>query len=76
MMPPHHQVFAFVHEAMSVLSDLPNQTVESMLKLALRTGEVNLKVGRWYLVGGGKSSTSRSGPEVGATGSSSSIAER
>lgn len=28
---------------MSILADLPNQTVPSLLTLALRTGEVNLK---------------------------------
>jgi hypothetical protein len=38
------QVMAFVHEAMATLADLPSQSVDTLLPLALRVGQVNLRV--------------------------------
>ena len=38
------KVYAFIHEAMAALADLPNQTVDSLFGLAMRCGETNLEV--------------------------------
>eukprot|EP00624_Nannochloropsis_granulata_P001023 evm.model.NODE_14657_length_24266_cov_18.389475.5 len=37
-------VYSFIHEAMAALADLPNQTTENLLSMALRCGEINLEV--------------------------------
>lgn len=37
-------VYAFIHEAMAALADLPNQSTEKLLGMALRCGEINLEV--------------------------------
>ncbi|TFJ84678.1 hypothetical protein NSK_004142 [Nannochloropsis salina CCMP1776] len=37
-------VYAFIHEAMAALANLPSQSTEGLLKLALRCGETNLEV--------------------------------
>lgn len=37
-------VYAFIHEAMATLANLPSQSTEGLLKLALRCGETNLEV--------------------------------
>lgn len=38
------RVYAFIHEAMAAMADLPNQSTETLLGLALRCGEINFEV--------------------------------